>query len=125
MNNSKLCLVWHGHHECDLPMEILDESFESRLETINFMKSETESKAQITLRIKLFQPVTGELPASIKKWIEAKYGWKLGWKKTWQVERAEQAAAEDILKLHAEQCDCSWAFQEKNIFWYAVKDLRI
>ena len=135
-------MVWHGHHDCDSPLEFLTESFESRLETINTVKAASETPDQIQLRLKLFKRVTGELPESIIKaqaawaaaWAtreaqeaarvaawEAVEAW-VAWVAAWEAgEAAGVAAREDILKLHSVQCGCDWTRDNSNIFDYGLK----
>ena len=134
MSIEKTCVVWHGHHDCDSPLEFLTESFESRLETINTVKAASETPDQIQLRLKLFKKVTGELPESI---IKAQAAWEAAWEAraaartaaraaartaAWVVwEAAWVAAREDILKLHSVQCGCDWTPEHPNIFDYGLK----
>jgi len=87
MSIEKTCVVWHGHHDCDSPLEFLTESFESRLETINTVKAASETPDQIQLRLKLFKRVTGELPASI---IKAQAAWE-----AWAARAAAREAARE------------------------------
>ena len=74
------CIVWHGHHVCDSPLEFLDESFKARLNTIRTIKAKTETKAQIKLRKKLFKKVKGKLPKILHearaKLREARAKWR-------------------------------------------------
>ena len=130
MSIEKTCAVWHGHHDCDSPLEFLTESFESRLETINTVKAASETPDKIQLRLKLFKRVTGELPESIIKAQAAREA-ALATREAaraaartaaWVVwEAAQVAAREDILKLHSVQCGCDWTRDNTNIFDYGLK----
>jgi hypothetical protein len=52
-----IAIVWHGHHEATYPIEILAESFESRLKTIMTVKAKSEAAWQIKRRLQLFKKV--------------------------------------------------------------------
>ena len=128
MSIEKTCVVWHGHHDCDSPLEFLTESFESRLETINTVKAASETPDKIQLRLKLFKKVTGELPESIIKaqaawevWLAAREAWVAAWEAREAAWEAGVAAREDILKLHSVQCGCDWTRDNSNIFDYGLK----
>ena len=129
MSIEKTCVVWHGHHDCDSPLEFLTESFESRLETINTVKAASETPDQIQLRLKLFKKVTGELPASIIKAqaareaaLATREAQEAAREAAWEAgEAARTAAWEDILKLHSAQCGCDWTRDNSNIFDYGLK----
>jgi hypothetical protein len=60
------CVALHAHHEASLPIEFLDESYASRLETINTIKAREEEPWQIELRKKLFCEI---LPADMPTWL--------------------------------------------------------
>ena len=60
------CVALHAHHEASLPIEILGESYASRLETINTTKAREEEPWEIELRKKLFREI---LPADMPAWL--------------------------------------------------------
>ena len=67
---SDTCVVWHGHHEAEFPIEVLPESYESRLKTIETIKSLEETPQKIAWRKKLFKGVIGPLPASVQDAVD-------------------------------------------------------
>ena len=76
-------VVWHGHHQAEFPIEVLPESYESRLKTIETIKSLEETPQKIAWRKKLFKVVIGPLPAPVqdavdklsKAWAELNKAW--------------------------------------------------
>ena len=47
MKSNNTCVVWHAHHECDFPLEFLNESFAYHIRTIRNVKSSFESSPKI------------------------------------------------------------------------------
>ena len=64
------CVVWHGHHQAEFPIEVLPESYESRLKTIETIKSLEETPQKIAWRKKLFKVVIGPLPAPVQDAVD-------------------------------------------------------
>ena len=109
---SNYCIVWHGHHNCDSPLEFLNESYTARLETIKTEKAKDETPEQIKIRLKLFKRVRGKLPKALQKACA-------DWQKAYadgQKEIMNNFPA--ILKLHAKECGCGWTPEKPNIFEY-------
>ena len=64
------CVVWHGHHQAQFPIEVLFQSYESRLKTIETIKSLEETPQKIAWRKKLFKVVIGPLPAPVQDAVD-------------------------------------------------------
>ena len=96
-------MFWHVHH--DVLVEYCH-SYDERKEFI--LKNKPESERD--LRLKLMQPVKGELPVELveawKKYDEAREKFDEAWKK---YDEARKKFDEEIEALHAKECpDCSW-----------------
>ena len=123
LNTDRCCLVWHGHHEAQSPIEILPESFDSRMKTIETVKAKEETPEQITRRKQLFRLVIGPLPPA---WQKACAAWEkayAAWQKAYAVREKAYAAFisshyAEIMELHATQCGCGWTPTNRNIFKY-------
>lgn len=61
------CIVWHGHHCANLPIELLGGSFEDRLRTIEIVKSLEENPQKVAWRKQLFKLVIGPLPEAVQQ----------------------------------------------------------
>lgn len=109
LNTDRCCLVWHGHHEAQSPIEILPESFDSRMKTIETMKAKEETPEQITRRKQLFRLVIGPLPPAMRKAYAE-------WRKAYAVFISSHCA--ETMALHAKQCGCGWTPTTRNIFKY-------
>jgi hypothetical protein len=142
----KYPLVWHGHHRCKLPIEVLGSSFSYRLSDIKRVKARDESSSDVAWRIKLFKNVKGPIPLAVRlaynKYIRAHYNYKqLLYYNNYSANRAleinsarpkrEIAYREwvssvkenfsKIMALHAKQCGCKWSLAQLNIFSYMPK----
>ena len=98
------CVALHAHHEASLPIELLGESYASRLETINTTKARVEEPWQIELRKKLFREI---LPADMPTWLADL--WK-------QSDDLWKQRAEKLIAFHDSICDCGWSRTNNNIF---------
>jgi len=133
------CVALHAHHEASLPIEILDESYASRLETINTTKAREEEPWQIELRKKLFREI---LPADMPTWLADLWNqsddllkqsddlWNQSsdlWKQRsdlWRQRNDLLKQRDDLLKqsdekliaFHDSICDCGWSRTNNNIF---------
>ena len=116
--NIKKGLFWHLHHQ------VLVEwcfDYDERAEYIRTEKPENERE----LRLRLFQPVKGELPQEVvkaeqaydKAWQAYDKTWQAYYKKTWQaLDKARRALNEALRKnmpaieaLHKVECpNCPW-----------------
>ena len=147
---NKYTIVWHAHHECNSPLEFLDESYASRLKTIKTEKAKEESPEQIAVRLRLFKKFNGKLPVALDAadaawvktcaarvkacaaWVKACAAWDkacaardkacAAWDKACAAwDKAIQDAMPEIMKLHAIQCGCGWTPERPNIFYYTNK----
>ena len=123
--------VWHGHHDCQSPLEFLGETFKQRLHTIKTTKADEETPKQIELRLKLFKPVAGKLAVAFNR-AGAEFSRAMAEFDRAMAEfsraraeldrtRAEfsRAMAEHmpaIMELHAIECGCAWSPGNTNIF---------
>ena len=120
------CVVWHGHHEAEFPIEVLPESYESRLRTIETVKSLRETPQKIAWRKKLFKVVIGPLPAPVQDAVDKLSKARAAWNKAWaecdkalaEFDKAVKAHLPKILKLHSKECGCAWTPNNRNIFSY-------
>ena len=101
LNTDRCCLVWHGHHEAQSPIEILPESFDSRMKTIETVKAKEETPEQITRRKQLFRLVIGPLPPAWQKayaeWRKAYAEWQEAYA-VWRKAHAEWRKADAALR---------------------------
>ena len=134
------CVVWHGHHQAQFPIEVLPESYESRLKTIETIKSLEETPQKIAWRKKLFKVVIGPLPAPVQDAVdklsksgaeldkaraefdkaEAEYGkaWD-EYRKAWaEYRKAFRNNLSEMMELHSKECGCAWTPNNRNIFSY-------
>ena len=133
------CVALHAHHEASLPIEILDESYASRLETINTTKAREEEPWKIGLRKKLFREI---LPADMPTWLADLWKqsadllkqsddlskqsddlWKQSddlWKQSADLSKQSadlsKQSAEKLIAFHDSLCDCGWSRTNNNIF---------
>lgn len=108
--------VWHGHHQCELPIEYLPEGIAERRKYITRYKAAGERP----LRRKLLKKVRGELPADVVKAATA-------------YSKAERLPIKNVrgnilkfalrfnrralLALHRKECpDCPWTPKHPTIF---------
>ena len=98
------CVALHAHHEASLPIEFLDESYASRLETINTTKAREEEPWQIKLRKKLFCEI---LPADMPTWLADLLK---------QSDDLWKQSAEKLIAFHDSICHCGWTRTNNNIF---------
>jgi hypothetical protein len=128
------CVALHAHHEASLPIELLGESYASRLETINTTKARVEEPWQIELRKKLFREI---LPADMPTWLADLWKqsddllkqrddllkqrndlWKQRndlWKQRNDLLKLKQRD-EKLIAFHDSICDCGWSRTNNNIF---------
>jgi hypothetical protein len=145
------CIVWHGHHQAEFPIEVLYESFEDRLRTIETVKLQEENPHKIAWRKKLFKLVKGPLPEAIQQadaahqqayaacqqayaaweqayaaWEQAYAAWEQAYAAWKQVDAAYQQAIIDhlpeIMALHTVECGCPWTPENNNIFNYMPEE---
>ena len=119
------CVALHAHHEASLPIELLGESYASRLETINTTKARVEEPWQIELRKKLFREI---LPADMPTWLADLWKqsddlWKQRddlWKQSADLLKQSadlrKQSAEKLIAFHDSICDCGWSRTNNNIF---------
>ena len=94
----------HAHHEASLPIEILGESYASRLETINTAKAREERPWQIELRKKLFREI---LPADMPTWLADLLK---------QRDELWKQSDDQLIAFHDSICHCGWSRTNNNIF---------
>jgi hypothetical protein len=124
----EFCIALHAHHEADLPVEFLTESYESRLNTIRTVKRQCESPARIALRERLFVEIKpddmppwmaklGEELAKLRaEWDRLREGWdRLGEERG----RLGEERATDLIAYHDAHCSCGWTRERRNIFTLA------
>ena len=133
------CVALHAHHEASLPIEILDESYASLLETINTTKAIEEEPWQIELRKKLFREI---LPADMPTWLadllkqrddllkqradllkqsadplkQRDDLWKQRDDLLKQRDDLLKQSDEKLIAFHDSICDCGWSRTNNNIF---------
>jgi hypothetical protein len=139
----KLVAVWHGHHDCSSPLEVLTESFASRMKTINIVKFSEETLDQFARRKELFKLVKGKLPVKLvaawDTYNTARASYKpegttydtlynayakarTEYNKAWDAfNTAIQDSLPAILRLHKKECGCGWTPDCTNIFVYTDK----
>jgi hypothetical protein len=101
------CIAMHAHHQADLPIELLYESYDDRMTTINTIKAEEEPAWKIHLRKNLFIEIP---PEKIPAWLADL--WK-------QIEDLWKQQSKELIALHDYLCDCGWTKENNNIFVYA------
>jgi hypothetical protein len=96
----KTQFYWHAYHDTLLSGFIDDYAYKSRLRQIQIDKAQWETKADIKLRLRLFQPVKGKLPQRYVDFYEGKTRSYLGVPaRTWNA----------VYRLHEEECkNCPW-----------------
>ena len=114
------CVALHAHHEASLPIELLGESYASRLETINTTKARVEEPWQIELRKKLFREI---LPADMPTWLADLLKQRDDlWKQSDDLLKQRndllklKQRDEKLIAFHDSICDCGWSRTNNNIF---------
>ncbi len=88
-DEERSCFYWHVHHDC-----LVEFCYNYNERQKHILKFKPESERE--LRLRLFQPVRGELPV---QFVEARRDY----------DEAYRACAEEILALHTKECpDCPW-----------------
>ena len=108
----------HAHHEASLPIEILGESYASRLETINTAKAREERPWQIELRKKLFREI---LPADMPTWLadllkQRDELLKQSADLLKQRDELWKQSDDQLIAFHDSICHCGWSRTNNNIF---------
>ena len=119
------CVALHAHHEASLPIEILGESYASRLETINTTKAREEEPWEIELRKKLFREI---LPADMPAWLAdllkqlddlLKQRADLLKQRDDLLKQRDdllKQRADKLIAFHDSICACGWSRTNNNIF---------